>query len=69
MTVSPNPPKPAADDVSVRKAKHHKTTPASVSPPPANVGVTISAVTVSANPPNPPAANVSVTKVDCTGTT
>ena len=51
LTVSPNPPKPAA--------KCHKSTPASVSPSPANVGVT-----VSATPPNPAAANVSVTKVD-----
>ena len=59
MTVSPIPLKPAADDVSVRKAKHRKSTPASVSPPPANVGVT-----VGATPPNPAAANVSVTKVD-----
>ena len=59
MTVSPNPPKPAADDVSVRKAKHRKSTLASVSPPPANVGMT-----VGATPLNPAAANVSVTKVD-----
>ena len=59
MTVSANPLKPAADDVSVRKAKRHKSTPASVSPPPANVDMT-----VSATPPNPAAANVSVTKVD-----
>ena len=59
MTVSANPPNPAADDVTVRKAKRCKSTPASVSPPPANVGMT-----VSANPPNPAAANVSVTKVD-----
>ena len=59
MTVSANPPKPAADDVSVRKAKHRKSTPASVSPPPANVGVT-----VGATPLNPAAANVSVTEVD-----
>ena len=51
MTVSPNPPKPAA--------KHRKSTPASVSPSPANVGMT-----VSATPPNPAAANESVTKVD-----
>ena len=51
MTVSPNPPKPAA--------KCHKSTLASVSPSPANVGVT-----VGATPPNPAAANVSVTKVD-----
>ena len=51
MTVSPNPPKPAA--------KRRKSTPASVSPSPANVGVT-----VGATPPNPAAANVSVTKVD-----
>ena len=50
MTVSPNPPKPAAK---------RKSTLASVSPSPANVGVT-----VSATPPNPAAANVSVTKVD-----
>ena len=59
MTVSPNPPKPAADDVSVRKAKHRKSTLASVNPPPANVGMT-----VGATPLNPAAANVSVTKVD-----
>ena len=59
MTVSANPPNLAAADVSVRKAKCHKSTPASVSSPPANVGMT-----VSANPPNPAAANVSVTKVD-----
>ena len=59
MTVSANSPNPAVDDVTVRKAKRHKSTPASVSPPPANVGVT-----VGANPPNPGAANVSVTKVD-----
>ena len=64
MTISANPANPAADDVTVRKAKHCKSTLASVSPPPANVGMTVSAVTVSANPPNPPAANVSVTKVD-----
>ena len=51
MTVSPNPPKPAA--------KHRKSTPTSVSPSPANVGMT-----VGATPPNPAAANVSVTKVD-----
>ena len=50
MTVSPNPPKPAA--------KRRKSTPASVSLS-ANVGVT-----VSATPPNPAAANVSVTKVE-----
>ena len=54
-----NQPKPAADDVSVRKAKRRKSTLASVSPPPANVGMT-----VGATPPNPAAANVSVTKVD-----
>ena len=59
MTVSANPPKPAAADVSVRKAKCHKSTPASVSRPPANVGMT-----VGATPLNPAAANVSVTKVD-----
>ena len=59
MTVSANPPNPAADDVSVRKAKHCKSTPGSVSPPPANIGMT-----VGANPPNLVAANVSVTKVD-----
>ena len=51
MTVSPNPPKPAA--------KCRKSTPASVSPSPANVGVA-----VGATPLNPAAANVSVTKVD-----
>ena len=51
VTVSPNPPKPAA--------KHHKSTLASVSPPPTNVGMT-----VGVTPPNPAAANVSVTKVD-----
>ena len=59
MTVSANSPNPSADDVTVRKAKCHKSTLASVSPPPANVGVT-----VGANPPNPAAANVSVIKVD-----
>ena len=64
MTVSANPANPAADDVTVRKAKRRKSTPASVSPPPANIGVTVGAVTVSANPLNPAAANVSVTKVD-----
>ena len=52
MTVSANPLNPAADDVSVRKAKHHKSTLE-------NIGMT-----VSANPPNPAAASVSVTKVD-----
>ena len=51
MTVSPNPMKPAA--------KCRKSTLASVSPSPANFGVT-----VSATPLNQAAANVSVTKVD-----
>ena len=52
MTVSANPPNPAADDVSVRKAKHRKPTLETIG------------VTVGANPPNPAAASVSVTKVD-----
>ena len=52
MTVSANPPNPAADDVSVRKAKHRKSTLE-------NIGMT-----VSANSPNPAAASISVTKVD-----